>query len=416
MSAALEIRYTAPRRDRATAELHSRPFPQLSPPTRVFHLVLLAAPGDREAVRAAITSLIGAPGFADGEPHVHATVTLDGQPLDLRAEVHTEFVSLSLFAHAPAPAPLDQMLPPGFLVDLELEPIVACDVLCRPGGEEEWRPDPPLSALAVGSIVLDGTARVRTDFTVSGDGLTRFVIDFDRTVEPATAGRIVQQVLEIETYRTLAVLGLDPARDMGEELSRIAAALPLTDSAQDGPTEVAMFSTLVSLSGRLDRLWQTASYRFAASHAYYAVLKSRLAELGEQRLGEAQTLSQFLDRRLAPALATCAAVERRREALADQIATRLSLIRTRIDLAEQKQSRALLASIDRGAERQLQVQKAVEGLSVVAISYYAMGLIGYLLDGIGPVLSVEPKLIKAALFVPVAVFVYLGLRRLRRHL
>ncbi len=409
--------YASPRRDLATAELHSRPFPQLSPPTRVFHLVVKIRRTERAALRAAIHSLLPPDHVvSENQPHIHARVSLRGQEVDLRAEGHTEFVSLTLFAPGRVEHPLDRLLPNGFISGLTGEIMVACDVLCRPGGEESWRPDPPLSAQACGAIVLERTARVRTDFSIGADGLSRYVIDFDRTVEPSTAGRVVQQVLEIETYRTFAALGLERARPMGATLSKISNAMPMNAAVRDPEEEIEVFNQLVDLSGQLEALWQDSAYRFSASHAYYAVLKSRLEDLGEQRLGEAQTLSQFLNRRLAPALATCTAVEQRRDALAAQISDRLGLIRTRIDLAEQQRSRALLASIDRGAERQLRVQQAVEGLSVVAVSYYAMGLIGYLLDGVGPIFGVEPKLIKAALFVPVAAFVFWGLRGLRKHL
>ena len=56
------------------------------------------------------------------------------------------------------------------------------------------------------------------------------------------------------------------------------------------------------------------------------------------------------------------------------------LLRTRVDVERQRQNQRLLASMNRRADLQLKLQKTVEGLSVVAISYYAINLALYLLS------------------------------------
>ena len=55
-----------------------------------------------------------------------------------------------------------------------------------------------------------------------------------------------------------------------------------------------------------------------------------------------------------------------------------SLIRTQIETTLSQQSTDLLRSMNQRAQEQLRLQ-TVEGLSVLAISYYAIGIIGYIL-------------------------------------
>ena len=55
-----------------------------------------------------------------------------------------------------------------------------------------------------------------------------------------------------------------------------------------------------------------------------------------------------------------------------------SLIRTRIETTLSQQSTDLLRSMNQRTQMQLRLQQTVEGLSVLAISYYAIGIIGYM--------------------------------------
>jgi uncharacterized membrane-anchored protein len=64
----------------------------------------------------------------------------------------------------------------------------------------------------VASTVADGFAEVYTDFAVHADGFSRMVL-LAGTMAPRRLGRLVQRLLEIETYRMAALLGLpQPAK------------------------------------------------------------------------------------------------------------------------------------------------------------------------------------------------------------
>ena len=82
----------------------------------------------------------------------------------------------------------------------------------------------------------------------------------------------------------------------------------------------------------------------------------------------------------------------------------------------EKQNRDLLASMNNRAKLQLRLQQTVEGLSVAAVSYYVVGLIGYLAKGLKPdAVPVGVERI-VAISVPVVVaVVWLVVRRIRKR-
>ena len=92
------------------------------------------------------------------------------------------------------------------------------------------------------------------------------------------------------------------------------------------------------------------------------------------------------------------------------------LLRTRVDVQRKGQNQALLERMDRRADLQLRLQHTVEGLSVVAISYYAVGLAGYLLGPAAYAVGVDKGLLTAGLVPVIVLAVWLGMRRIRRRL
>ena len=95
-----------------------------------------------------------------------------------------------------------------------------------------------------------------------------------------------------------------------------------------------------------------------------------------------QRLGIFLDRRFSPAMATCTAVAERINGLAVRSERASNLLRTRVDIMLETQNQQLLRSVDSNARRQLLLQQTVEGLSVVAISYYAINIAAKLIEGL----------------------------------
>ncbi len=267
------------------------------------------------------------------------------------------------------------------------------------------------------SSIEDGQAQLATDLVTDADGFTRF----EMAAGGLTAlkrGIAVRRLLEIETYRTMALLGLPLAREVSPRLNALEAELELLveEMAGAASTEAAQHSlaALHSLSVRAGQLVERTSYRFAASHAYGSILNRRLSRLGERSLGPGSTLERYLGNRIEPALSTCQAVEKRQRSLAEKIERATELLNTRIGLDIQTQNKAVLSSISETAQSQFRLQRTVEGLSVIAIAYYLIGILSYLLTGVSEVASF-PKPLVIALAVPVVIVgVWMFLRRVQR--
>jgi len=278
-----------------------------------------------------------------------------------------------------------------------------------------------------GGNLLVGTdsqnfARVWTDFAIAPDGFGRVVVE-DQGMQYQQAGRLVQRVLEIETYRMMALLGLPHAQQAAPVLSAIETELArlsvgMSDRADAGAPdspddESALLHEITALAARMEKLALENSYRFAASKAYYRLVLARIEELRETRIPGVPMIREFMDRRLAPAMNTCESMVRRQEALAERIGRTNDLLRTRVGIVQEQQNRRILESLNTRAAQQLRLQQAVEGLSVVAISYYSIGLVSYAgkaLKAAG--LPVNPD-IATGFMIPVLIgAVWLGLRRM----
>jgi uncharacterized membrane-anchored protein len=408
-----------------TDELHSRPFMTLGAPARVSYLAVTA--GTRAEDGAQLQSLLAALGAAPAPAEAnHHAAEFDG--FGLKWEKHSEFASYSFHATAAATHRFADAvigaIPAGWLAALDGRIIVAAHVEVEKAAESAIDIDGILRDFAgnplYGSRVVGGGGSAFTDFRIHGDGFSRFLL-VDHDLRERQAGRLVQRLLEIETYRNMALLALPLARAGGGEVDRleralaeITAAMPAMDGAEG---EGALLERLTQLSAEIEGLAARNSYRFGAANAYSALVGRRIAELRESRIEGIATLSEFMDRRFAPAMATCATVAQRQDQLATRIARATQLLRTRVELALEGQNRDVLRSMDRRAHLQLRLQETVEGLSTVAITYYLLGLLGHLLGAVNAAgFHVESELVLGTALPFLLALVWIGVRRLRRAL
>jgi uncharacterized membrane-anchored protein len=267
----------------------------------------------------------------------------------------------------------------------------------------------------VGSTVADGHGEVYTDFDLHADGFSRMVL-MAGGIAPRRLGRLVQQLIEIDTYRMAALLGLPAAREAAavlasaeSELAELAGSI----RAAGRDEEPQLLDRLTRLAGQVEGQHAATHSRFSASSAYFELVDRRIEGISETRLSGLQTIGHFMDRRLSPARATCEWAARRQDALSQRVSRISNLLRTRVEIEQQQSSQALLAAMNKRQGLQLKLQATVEGLSVAAITYYIVGLVSYLAKGaqaIGWPFSAEST---AAWAIPlVALGVWLSLRRL----
>ena|SRR5450830_891129 len=427
-----------PQRVPLAAEAHSRPFLQLSAPESLTHFAVYmrdAVDANRHIVfqHALLTDLclhfgVTGPGI-EARHFFH-----DFGGFRLKWECHTEF-STYTFAQRYASTlstdeafvevPLKQ-IPQQWLLALQGNVMVAAHVVLEQAGAGVASDFARLfeGKLLASSKVLQG-GEIWTDFLIQADGFSRFVVR-DIDLRDMQGGRLVQRILEIETYRMMALLGLPHAQQAAPALNAIendlaaltAAMVDGDQSASDATTHAddeQILHRITGLAARIEKMSLQNSYRFSASQAYFRLVKARIDELRESRVEGVPTIGEFMERRLAPAMDTCASVARRQEALAERIAHTNDLLRTRIGIVQEQQNRQILESMNARAAQQLRLQQSVEGLSVAAISYYMVGLFGHIGTALKEAgVPINPE-IASGVMVPVfAVLVWLGLRRLHK--
>ena len=262
------------------------------------------------------------------------------------------------------------------------------------------------------------TAEIATDLIVDPDGYTRYEFAAG-ALRPVRCGLLVRRLLEIETYRVLTLLGLPLARTLspaiGELEVRLADLMAKVGAAKTTLDNQNALDELHALSVRVAQLGEQTRFRFAATKAYGDVLAQRLGRLGETPISDHSTMKRYLAHRIDPALATCLAVEKRQTALADTLAQTTELLNTRIGVDLERQNQVLLNAISDTAQSQYRLQTTVEGLSAIAISYYTLGILGYVLHGVEDYFHFDKPIVVAALAPVVLVAVWLGVRRIRRH-
>jgi uncharacterized membrane-anchored protein len=145
------------------------------------------------------------------------------------------------------------------------------------------------------------------------------------------------------------------------------------------------------------------------------LVHARIEELRERRVEGVPTILEFMDRRLTPAMNTCSAVARRQELLAERIANTNSLLRTRVGIVQEKQNSKILEAMNARGAQQLKLQQAVEGISVVAISYYIIGLLSYLAKAAKSAgLDFDTDIILGLAIPVIAILAGFGLRRIHK--
>ena len=268
----------------------------------------------------------------------------------------------------------------------------------------------------VGGWVVDRVASVWSHFRLDEQGASRFLIQ-DHRLTPGRFGRLIQRLLEIETYRLMALLALPLAREYLpriEELERSHAELVerLAIAPGAGADEQSLLADLTALAVQVERLQARGESRFGVTAAYAQILHDRVRELREVQVPGYQTIGEFFDRRLTMALNTCAAAQTRLHELTGRIHSSTGLLRIRVEVNLQNQNQRLLASVDRRAEIQLRLQHAVEGLSVVILTYYLIGLLHHLAESAKIVgAHLDADLISGLAVLPVAGLVWWSVRR-----
>ncbi len=411
-------------------ELHARPFPALEAPCHAVYVAIKepldAANRNRATDRTHLLDLLDRHASAHPQPdatHFSGPIGRD----DLKWESHTEFVTYSAFgkglskrAFDPAEAEVfpEEWLAKGpgkriasVLIRVEMLPDDEAEVLDK---LEDWFVPESLAC----SKVVDGAAIIAGDFRIDPAGHMRFAVFVREGTGARRIGRIVQRLCEIETYRAMSMLGLMRARQLTARLNALDPRLSTLVSGLDavGASPEAALHDLLTISAELESLAVQFSFRFGATAAYEAIVNQRIEVLREVRVQGRQTFGEFMMRRYDPAMRTVKSAEGRLRSMAERAERAAELLRTRVDVERSAQNQKLLESMDKRADLQLRLQRTVEGLSTVAISYYGVNLAAYATYPLAERLHLSHGMAMAIL-TPVVVFaVWLMVRRIRNHI
>ncbi|WP_425419521.1 DUF3422 family protein [Oricola indica] len=404
-------------RSAALGEIHSRPAPSVSAPRALVKLCFMTE-GGSTVDHAVLSELSRRHGAAPPEKSArhHTIVTGNGT---LQWERHTE--ASTYLWQGPLPAEFGaQLMGHPFGEEFPAPGTLIAGV--RMEIREHSQPSLDLiahfdQATICCSSVEGGLATVVTDFWQDASGLTRILV-LDKGMTPQRTGALAQRLFDIEIYRTLAMLGLPLAQRLSPRMRKAEDQLAaLTDrmrSVEAGDAE-PLLDDITSLAADLEADAASSLYRFGASRAYDEIVQDRLDALSEEPVTGFETWRGFLGRRIAPAMRTCRSVEDRLANLSLKLARAATLLRTKVDVAVEKQNRDLLHSMNTRAKLQLRLQQTVEGLSVAAVSYYVVGLIGYVAKGAGAERFGLKDSTVTAMAVPIVLIViWLLVRRIRR--
>jgi len=432
-----------------SAEIHSRPFLRLKPPECITHLAIFSQVPTNELSESnqshyqLLSNLCNC--FGVTNPSNNAKFFYhDFGRFRLQWELHTEFSTYTFSRKLDSGLTLHKafeqvpisFIPQNWLYSLEGLILVGAHAVLSHGSTQDESTQQELDKLfGKSSIVgskLGSRDEVWTDFLIHADGFSRFVI-CNVEFTDHQAGRSIQRILEIETYRMMALVGLPNAQKaipslntIEAELSSISLSLVRENLADQNiheqpPKKVDMeqilLQKIIDLAARLEKISLENNYRFSASLAYFKLVQARIQELNEIPFRGLPSIGEFMERRLVPAMNTCQSVGKRQVALAERIAHINDLLRTRVGLLQEQQNRQILQSLNTRASKQLLLQQSVEGLSVVAISYYTAGLFSYLgkaFKSIG--LPINPDSF-AGLSLPIIFFfVWIGMRQLHKKI
>lgn len=400
-------------RDFLVSEAHARPSENITGPANILHLAFRAEP----SVRQQFYHFLNPDADMALTRHISGTI---GQ-LRVKLEHHTEFMSCTIFQDE---VETDPQIDLTDFMNKNL-PLQAVEILVLLKLNIVASRDTVLKAVSGEHPMYGGVFRkainIRSSYIPDDDGFIQFLLH-GQDLTSNELGRRLQRVIEMETYRTMAMLGLPEARKVGAELTDLEKELEtltrrLRGSAENTQQESeALFEHLSIVSERANVLATQSRYRFAASLAYAALFDQRLDSLEEEKVSKLQTLSGFLRSRFEPGIATIKSTLKRQETLTHDLSRALVLLRTRLELNLAKDNQALLQSMNKRHDQQLKISQTVEGLSIVAITYYAVGLASYLFKAATaqPWMPFSATLMTAISVPFILLSVSLLLRRVRR--
>ena len=137
------------------------------------------------------------------------------------------------------------------------------------------------SRTAASNSISEGDGEVHCSFDVDEEGFSRMIL-FSRHLSAERKGRQILRIIEMETYRMMALLGLPIVRDNMTRLHKIEADLAqvtqrMTAQINGASNEVeALLPELSALAAEIEEMSANISYRLSATKAYQDIFQQGL--------------------------------------------------------------------------------------------------------------------------------------------
>jgi uncharacterized membrane-anchored protein len=404
-----------PLRSRVVSEMHMRRMPALHPPCQMVQVIRIVDPEDHGRERSHAAQM---PGVTRPEAQINARHISGTAPggLEFMWERHSEATTSTVIFPRRRSADVfaelqDDQAAMGWLTEAPggVLRAVRVGVVADEAEAEALVAEVGFSEVDLVSCRI-GKCRIWSDFLLHGDGFGRLLVAANG-LPAMDLGRLVQKLQELGNYRNMALMGLPMAQEKAREVADAETAIvEIAARMARGEGDRALLDELSMLASRVTSLTAETAFRMSATAAYTAIATDRLQQLPGTPVEGFITLEEFTERRLLPAARTCESFVRRLESLSVRIERATSLLRTRVEMTVEEQNSSLLKSMNATSARQVRLQKLVEGLSVMAVSYYAVGLLLYLFKGIAPPLGGRAEFWVGLAVVPVFVVVWLYMR------
>ncbi len=417
-----------PYREALYNELHTRPFYELSAPHQISHLAATCEdPTDLAEAYQWLCELCRRYQINAPQPDTVAFHENFGEFV-VHWERHAEFYSLTIMQPELNPdnpfhyTAID-LLPEDWMRKLPGSVIAAFHLIV---GQQDFDVSPPVLTRyfeghpIISSLGFGDGSQIFTSFKLHGDGFSRFVVH-NNSLNKAQAGQLVRRLIDLETYRLLTLMSLPIAKKIAPQLlimdKQLAEILTVITNLDDTNSEKELLEKITRIEARLESYRAESNQRFAATKAYHQLVLDRLEGLQEGCVIGYPSLSEFINRRLNPAARTCEAVQVWMDDLSKRIERASDLMRTRANLKLQEHNRYHLEDMNRRSKLQFRLQETVEGLSIAAISYYAVGLLSYLFNGL-PLKDwgLSKNVLTAACIPVVVISIWYLTRRIKRRL
>lgn len=394
-----------PDRLRLNDELHARPPVALWPNEHILYLALVNTSGKRLQEEVIIRDLCDSlggdscPTLQGNNIEFDVAVNSDvcpGAPEGLRFRVkyerHGEFSSWWFFQQTQS---TDLSQPAEFCFNLDKwlhrlpgQLLVAMNIRVCQGDNVPAMHDMAKrfnNNTLIGSSIAQGAGAAFTDFRIDANGRSNLVF-LNLNMGSRQAGRLLQALVEIETYRMMALLSLPEVQESFPILSKQETELievsKMLASPADGllteqTRDLELQQRISGISSAIEALSSRTQFRLSASEAYFQLVQRRIKDLQEINISGIQGFGEFMERRLVPAMKTCSTFSLRIRETSHRVSRISQLLQTRVEIAREEQNSKLLASMEERSKHQLHLQQAVEGLSIVAISYYGIGIAAY---------------------------------------